>query len=153
MLVKIGSAFIDPMEIAAVMPDREDGLTELELATKICVTLKQGGSFWLDATMDEAEAALIDAGVIEDPYPDVLDLSSDEMAELIRLRRAGCKWIARDIDGKLFAYRCKPVFDGAYWDAGAPNDAEGVREGFDFIEAGEAEPYAIGDLLEACKKS
>lgn len=86
MLVKIGSAFIDPTEIAAVMPDREDGLTELELATQICITLKQGGSFWLDATMDEAEAALIDAGVIEDPYPDVLDLSSDEMAELIRLQ-------------------------------------------------------------------
>ena len=45
MLVKIGRAFIDPMEIAAVMPDRVDGLTELELATQICVTLKQGGSF------------------------------------------------------------------------------------------------------------
>lgn len=149
MLVKIGDCFVDPQEIAAMSES-----VDLDGTHYINFTMRQSGADVLaTATMDEAEAALIDAGVIEDPYPDVLDLSSDEMAELIRLRRAGCKWIARDIDGKLFAYRSKPAYDGAYWDSGAPNDAEGVRGDFDFIEAGGAESYAIEELLQACKKS
>ena len=50
MLVKIGSAFIDPNEIAAIVPDRED----IEQATQICITLRHGSSFWIDAPMDEA---------------------------------------------------------------------------------------------------
>lgn len=66
MLIKIGSALIDPEEIAAVSPYSDETLSALEKATHVCIVFKQGESLWIDATMDEAEAALIDAGVVTD---------------------------------------------------------------------------------------
>lgn len=154
MLVKIGSAFIDPNEIAAIVPDREDGLTGIEQATQICITLRQGGSFWIDAPMDEAEAALIDAGVIENPYPEPpepeVELTDEEMAKLRDLESDGYLYLARDKDGKLFAFRHVPEYDGAYWNDPSINAAAGtlrIHEGFDFIDADAEEPTEIFRLL------
>ncbi|MDO4989315.1 MAG: hypothetical protein Q4E45_02305 [Eubacteriales bacterium] len=149
MLIKIGSAFIDPAEIAAITPDREDGLTELEQATQICITLKHGGSFWIDATMDEAEAALIDAGVIEDPAEDDAppELTPEEKAVCQRLRKDGYCWIARDGDGKLFAYHLKPQKEGTYWNPIDDRKPARIHEDFAFVDMDDQQPTWLPWLL------
>lgn len=117
MLIKIGTAYVDPLEISAIQPDRDVSLPDYERAQQICITLKEGPSFWIDASMDEAEAALIDAGVIEEPdFREPPELSEEEADAVEDLLAAGFEFIARDADGKLFAYRCHPTDpDPGYW--------------------------------------
>jgi len=143
MFVKIGDAWFNPDEITAIsLPsDTKD-------PTKIIVTLRQGVSVWPDATMDEAEAALIDAGYIENPYPenDTPELTDGEVEALADLHNRAFEYLARDADGKLYAFRDKPEKDGAYWNSYA-NKAEPVDEDFDFISFEDEEPWSIGYLL------
>lgn len=143
MFVKIGDAWFNPDEITAIsLPsDTKD-------PAKIIVTLRQGVSVWPDATMDEAEAVLIDAGYIENPYPenDTPDLTDGEVEVLHDLYHRDFEYLARDADGKLYAFRDKPEKEGAYWNSFA-NKAEPVDEGFDFVVYEDEKPWSISYLL------
>lgn len=123
MLIKIGNAWVDPEQIALFMPDHvayhngigfEDG-HELLFVLKDCAETP----FSVEATMDEAEAALIDAGLIENPYPEDDDeapeLSTEERVELEAFDIQGFAWLARDADGKVFAYKEKPALENGYF--------------------------------------
>lgn len=153
MLIKIGNALIDPAEIAAITPDRDETLAPYEASTQICITLRHGGSFWIDAPMDEAEAALIDAGAIKDPYedrePDGPELTDGELAVLHDLESDGYLYMARDKDGKLFAFRRRPEYDGAYWSEPGPGNTGTLRihEDFAFIDSDAEAPAEIYHLL------
>lgn len=153
MLIKIGSAFVDPTEIAAIEPDRDDSLQAYERAQQICIILKQGGSFRADATMDEAEAALIDAGCIENPYPEDEDppaITEDELEELRSLSHDGFGYLARDYDHRLYAYRNCPERDAVGWfDPRLSTDGGTVRVcgEFLFVSEHDAEPTEIAPLL------
>lgn len=143
MFVKIGDAWFNPDEITAIsLP------SDMKDPAKIIVTLRQGVSVWPDATMDEAEAALIDAGYIENPYPenDTPDLTDGEIEVLHDLYHRGFEWLARDKDGKLYAFRDKPEKDGAYWNSFA-NKAEPIDEDFDFVAYDDEKPWSIPYLL------
>ena len=149
MLVKIGSAWIDPEEIAMILPDQPVEDWTPEDSQNICVHLRHGDSMWIRATMDEAEAALIDAGLIENPYPEEdepPELTQEEHAAAADLYDRGFEWLARDKDGKLYAYRDKPKRDGAYWDTPVTR-AERIDEGFDFVSFEDEEPWSIVYLL------
>lgn len=142
MLIKIGDCFVDPAEIAMIC----DGYnSHLEAQPQICIHLRHGSGTWIHSTMDEAEAALIDAGVIQDPAADEApELSDAELDELMGLDELGFKYVARDADGKLYAYFEKPTKDGAYWNS---RDGQPVKlkEDFDFID--DSEPWSIAWLL------
>lgn len=143
MFVKIGDAWFNPDEITAIsLP------SDMKDPAKIIVTLRQGVSVWPDATMDEAEAVLIDAGYIENPYPenDTPDLTDGEVEVLHDLYHRDFEYLARDADGKLYAFRDKPEKEGAYWNSFA-NKAEPVDEGFDFISFEDEKPWSIASLL------
>ena len=83
------------------------------------INLKHGGLFVIHTTLDEAEAALIDAGLIENPYPEDDDtapeLSTEERVELEAFDAQGFAWLARDADGKVFAYKEKPALENGYF--------------------------------------
>lgn len=155
MLIKIGNALVDPFEIAAIAPDRDECLSDYEKAVLIRIELRHGGSIWIDATMDEAEAALIDAGVVTDLLTDLepddspLQLTDEESERLRELESDGYKYLARDKDGKLYAFRQKPVFRGFYWVELEPvsDNALQVGEDFDFIQWDDAEPTEIEQFL------
>ena len=155
MLIKIGSAYVDPAEIAAIEPDRDDSLPDYERAKQIYVALKSGPSFWVDATMDEAEAALIDAGFIDNPYPEDEDppaMTEDELDELRSLSRDGFGFLARDYDHRLYAYRNCPERDAVGWiDPRLSTDGGTVRVcgAFAFVSEHDAEPTEIAPLLSA----
>ena len=102
MLVKIGDCFVDPEQIQAV---RDMFVPALDETPTVEIILANGECFEAQATMDEAEAALIDASVIENPYPEeALEtpaLSDNERIELEALDAQGFEYLARDVDGKL----------------------------------------------------
>ena len=149
MLIKIGSALIDPEEIIAIKPYPDDFV-------KICVILRNTLSILTDASMDETEAALIDAGVVTDltaeqetdepPVPPLLD--EEEVEELRKLASDGYEYLARDRDDKLWAFRRKPEYGGFYWSDPGPGGA-GARLviGFRFIGAEDEEPTEISSLI------
>ena len=148
MLIKIGDAWVDPQEIAAFFPT-----ADLPSTPKIGIILRSGGNVWAEATMDEAEAALIDAGYIENPYPEqeeVPTLSVPEMQELTALYDVGYEWLARD--GRpnakgctLFAFAAKPTRTGDIWQSAS--STRSVNAPFDFITADDAEPWSIPYLM------
>ena len=115
MLIKIGDAWVDPEEIVMVCDSYD---SHLEIHPQICIHLRNGSGTWIHSTLDEAEAALIDAGFIENPYPEeneAPELSTEERVELEALDVQGFAWIARDADGKVFAYKEKPALENGYF--------------------------------------
>lgn len=148
MLIKIGDCFVDPEQIQAVrdmfVPGRDEMPTvEIILPGPTC--------FKAEASIDEAEAALIDAGVIENPYYDepieALPLSAEERTELEALDSQGFEYIARDEDGKLYAYRCEPGREDGYYFSPGSQQPEPVAGAFDCIDADEAWniPFLLGE--------
>ena len=146
MLIKIGDCFVDPAEIAMICDSYDP---HLEVQPLICIHLRHGSGTWIHSTMDEAEAALIDAGVIENPYPDAEDeppeLTENERSELAALDANGYEYIARDADGKLYAYKCEPGRADGYYFARGASEAEKVEGAFDCVDFGEA--WSIAFLL------
>lgn len=139
MLIKIGDCFVDPEQVQAVrdmfVPGRDETPTvEIILPGPTC--------FRAEATIDEAEAALIDAGVIENPYPEAeLEapaLNDNERIELEALDAQGYEYIARDADGKLYAYKCEPGRADGYYFARGAAEAEKVEGAFDCVDFDEA---------------
>lgn len=148
MLVKIGDCFVDPEQIQAV---RDMFVPALDKTPTVEIILANGECFEAQAAMDEAEAALIDAGVIENPYPEdeleAPDLSEAEREELDALDAQGFKYIARDEDGTLYAYRCEPGREGGYYYAPGASQPVAVAGDFLFCDADEAWsiPFLIGE--------
>lgn len=141
MLVKIGDGFFESAEIAAVMPAAAGSKTEL--------TLRSGRSCQVPVEYEDALADLAGAGLLNDPYTLVLPkLEPGEREELKHLALLGFGWIARDGDGKLFAYRDFPTREGVYWTSGlAGSDTVRLDGDFDFVAADATKPWAIEDLL------
>lgn len=139
MLIKIGDCFVDPEQIHAV---RDMFVPALDQTPTIEIILANGECFDVETAMDEAEAALIDAGVIENPYPeDELEtpaLSDNERIELEALDAQGYEYIARDADGKLYAYKCEPGRADGYYFARGAAEAEKVEGAFDCVDFDEA---------------
>ena len=145
MLIKIGDCFVDPEKVQAV---RDMSVSGDETPT-LEIILASGECFDVEAAMDEAEAALIDAGVIENPYPEdepeALALSDNERIEIEALDAQGYEYIARDIDGKLYAYKCEPGREDGYYFSPGCQQPEPVTGDFLFVDADEA--WSISFLL------
>jgi len=147
MLVKIGDCWVDPQEIALIRGDEPVPDYQPNAGSQMLIQLRRGAGIWITATMDEAEAALIDAGVIENPYPEAPTLTDGEAEALQELFDNDYEWLARDSDGKLFAYAQKPT-RSVYWDVEADTHRpRRVEAPFDFITADDAEPWSIPYLL------
>jgi hypothetical protein len=87
--------------------------------------------------------------VIENPYPDAEDeppeLTENERSELAALDANGYEYIARDADGKLYAYKCEPGRADGYYFARGASEAEKVEGAFDCVDFGET--WSIPFLL------
>ena len=146
MLVKIGDCFVDPEQIQAV---RDMFVPALDETPTVEIILANGECFEAQATMDEAEAALIDASVIENPYPEeALEtpaLSDNERIELEALDAQGFEYLARDVDGKLYAYKCEPGREDGYYFSPGCQQPEPVAGDFLCVDADEA--WSISFLL------
>ena len=146
MLIKIGDCFVNPDEIAAV---RDMFLPANDEQPTVESILRGGACCDAEASIDEAEAALIDAGCIDSPYPeDGLEapaLSDNERIELKALDAQGYEYIARDADGKLYAYKGEPGREAGYYYAPGASTPEKVNGDFLCVDADEA--WSISFLL------
>ena len=135
MLVKIGDCFVDPEQVQAV----RDMFVPGDETPTVEIILRGGACFDAEASIDEAEAALIDAGCIDSPYPeDGLEapaLSDNERIELEALDAQGYEYIARDADGKLYAYKGEPGREGGYYYAPGASTPEKVNGDFLCVDA------------------
>lgn len=133
MLIKIGNAWVDPEQIQAV----RDMRTSDDVEPTLEIILSGDCCFDVRATMDEAEAALIDAGVIENPYPedeDRIKLSEAEREELSALYEQGYEYIARDSDGKANAFKSEPIMGDGYYYPRNSEHAEPVAGAFECLD-------------------
>lgn len=121
--------------------------SHLEVQPQICIHLRHGSVTWIHSTMDEAEAALIDAGVIEPLEDDAVELSEEEKKELRAFYDQGFEYIARDCDNKLFAYKEEPCRDGGYWFSPGGTQPVAVEGAFLFVDADAREARSIAWLL------
>lgn len=121
--------------------------SHLEIHPQICIHLRNGSGTWIHSTLDEAEAALIDAGYIENPYPedDAPELSAEERVELEAFDAQGFAWLARDADGKVFAYKERPALEGGYYFT--PGATQPVQAAGDFLFLQPCDLTAIPFLL------
>ena len=108
-MIKIGDGWFEETEIVAVRPQAS--------GTGVRITIRDCGDICSTATMEEAEAALREAGIIpEEDEPFAPLLPEGARAELANLYEAGYEWVARDRDGRCYAFYEKPVKRGAYWE-------------------------------------
>ena len=122
--------------------------SHLEVQPQICIHLRHGSGTWIHSTMDEAEAALIDAGYIEPlEGDDAVELSEEEEQELRAFYDQGFAYIARDCDNKLFAYKEEPCRDGGYWFSPGGTQPVAVEGAFLFVDADAREARSIAWLL------
>ena len=102
----------------------------------------------VSGSVADLQAALIDAGLIADPDSELLpELTPEEEEELRHLYALGFTWMARDIDGKLYAYKDRPKPDGAYWAAADTSDYTRITGHFNFVDPQGPEPWLIQALL------
>lgn len=140
MLIKIGSVWIDPEEIAAA---------EFDATLFVTFHLKTGAVVTASAGEEEVTAALMDAGLLPDDRPPeaFIELTVEESDELRHLYAIGCSWIARDKDGKAYAYKARPKLIGAYWESDDGHPAAQLEADYDFLEPGGDAPLEILALL------
>ena len=140
MLIKLGMVFLDPDEIAAI-----------EFDSKMFVTfhLHSGTVITTSASEGEVAKALTDAGLLSDDRSaeSYVDLTDDEADELRHLYAMGYSWITRDMDGKAWAYKSKPVRDGYYWETDENSPAAELGAEYCFLEPGGDTPLEILALL------
>lgn len=144
MLKKIGNVYMDPEAVVAVEMDREAMWPAFHLQT--------GAVIVADAEEDEVVAFLLETGLLQDTRPpeSFIELTEGECDELRHLYAMGCSWIARDKDGKAYAYRDRPELRGAYWEADE-HPAAKLEAGFGFLEPGGEAPLEILALLAGCE--
>ena len=145
MMVKIGNAWVEPGSIVAVAPTVSEGYRP----TPTCsVFLRSGQRMIIGGQMELVEEDLIEAGLIGDPESERPPaLNAEEEAELKHLYALGYLYLARDQDGRLFAFQEVPKREGAYWSDHSTVAAHRMSAAFGFIDEGDAEPWAIEDLL------
>lgn len=126
----------------------------------LCFDARRGPSVVVPATdqltpekiYEELVGILQDAGLVaEDPEP--ADLTEEETAMLRDAHTDHYNWLARDKDGKLYAYMNHPRLEGAYWEDGdginaakrMDRDSDG-NPIFEWLD-GEVTPVNIMELL------
>ena len=145
MLIKIGNSLINPEEIVAVVPDRE---------SFIRMELRRGGSILLEASISEVENAVIAVGMMTEMVGDQrqpeLAISNDAADRLRSLYGSGYRFLARDKNNALYAFRRKPEYDGAFWTDPCSADDDTLRiidDWFAFVSIFDEEPANISSLI------
>lgn len=116
-MIRVGNAILNEDHIAAIRPVDEDGIiVPEEAATLLIVDLTGGQEIFVHATMPEARKVLEQAGVLDEERAVLqLALKEKEIKVLRTIHRENFHFVARDEDGKLFAYTAKPTKGKRTW--------------------------------------
>ena len=153
MFTRIGKIIINTDEIAAICPYCPAFPFSNAVVDDIVeIKFRSGGSVEVNASISDMAEALSYAGLMcDNPQADscVPDLTDAEIETLTDLYNGGYLFLARDKDGKLYAYQHRPEWDGAYWSipgAGSVGNTR-ITSGFEFIDSDADAPTEIEQLL------
>lgn len=155
-MIRVGNAILNEDLVAAIRPVDEDGIIVPEEASVLVVVDLAGGQeIVVHATMPEVRQVLEQAGVL-DVERSVLQLAlkEKEIKVLRTIHRENFHFVARDKDGKLFAYTAKPTKGKRTW----MNDDETstvlrIRAEIDCLSFEDEEPLDLDVLFaeaESC---
>ena len=88
-----------------------------EASDGVVVDLEDGAVLrFLGWTMEEAEAQMVAAGLLEEREIPLIELMSEEArGETVTAWREGYRWLAMDDDGRTYAYALEPARAGNEW--------------------------------------
>lgn len=135
-MIRLGDAVINEDQIEYIVPIDDEGQfcgSGDGVGTK--VRLLSGRSLQLEIPFKEAIKDLFANGIIYQDHNDLADDLTDadegftaaEVAELRRAYKSGYHYVARDKDGKVYAFVDEPVRHGAYWDCRSLDNPGNMR--------------------------
>lgn len=106
---KVGDVYMDLSEVVCFA----EHSIEMEV---LHVVFRGGKDAFINCTLEDFRAAMIRAGFLEDPDGEKRPpLTDAEKTALSALLSSGYRWIARDADSSLYAYRHRPRLDDGLW--------------------------------------
>lgn len=140
-MIKLGNDYFDPSAIEAIVRSKGDDSFVFLLASKLSVAIH--------ISKDELEAALISAGLLEKPEAEPLAtiLTQEQYDELLRLNHLGYEFVAKDKDGRSYAFWDLPEKHGAYWESNEAHQAARLTEDYDMLDWEDDKPTSIAWLL------
>lgn len=149
-MIRVGNAILNEEYVAAICPIDDDGCIVPEnLAMRLAVHLSSGCEVVIRATMAEMTEALEDACVLgsESPAPQVV-FTEGEMEALRSVHRRNFRFVAKDEDGKVFAYTERPIKGVRGW----RNDDDvskvcRIRAQLDCLSFDDDEPLSLETLF------
>lgn len=141
-MIKIGHAWVDMGSVSAICENRSESGYSMFLNSGRIIGLP-------DVTEEEVIQVLEVCGLIEGDAPavDMAVFTVDELVELEETFRHGLRWIAKDSDGKTFAYRLKPEKDSHTW-ADDEVTVYRLKAGdYDALSFEDSEPVDLMDVL------
>jgi hypothetical protein len=140
MLIRIGKALVDPGEIIMAR--------ELECEPpEVEIIFRHGGGCFLECSLDALGQTLREIGCIVNERPRA-PLTEEEAALLTELADAGYRYMARDLDGRLYAYGCLPRWGDGLWNARIGSlPPRFIPQGFDFVRATDTAPWGFNGAV------
>lgn len=138
MLIRIGKALVDPGEIIMARElDREPPEVE--------IVFRHGGGCFLECSIGELAQTLQECGCTVEKWP-ADPLTREETDALSDLADAGYRYLARDQDGRLYAYGIRPTWGEGEWSTYGSLPPRRVPQGFDFVRADDLAPWGFGGI-------
>lgn len=145
-MIQIGNSYFDRDSVIAVLP-QPDGET-------VSVCVKWGRIFRVKIEPGERLDGILDRyGMLEPPAdlpPDPAGLLTDaEVVELSCAQVEGYAYVAKDQDGRVYAFKVMPEKRGAYWETpvGYSIDPHRLLGDYACLSFEDKEPVEIAQLL------
>ena len=123
------------------------------------VTIKKQDGTEITLTGPGAEVCVVLGALVgrkqSEPEPESdssVMLTGPEWDKLVYLYGTGYRWLARDDDGCLFAYREMPFQSGNHWLISDGRYTSVTMELFTFVRIEDEEPTEIAPIIRAMKK-
>lgn len=117
-MIKIGDVYLDEASIQAIMPGASaQPCGNPDKIRNYSVYLTTGKVIIIATSATELQQLLISAGLLQQPETYAADgqFTAEELEELATVFRLGYRFAARDHDGKVFAYKGRPVKGKCTW--------------------------------------
>lgn len=137
-MIKFGDIYLNEDYVEAVAP-RPGGGDAYD------AVLASGRVVGFIATREDVQAAF---GMMSNAFNEVvIELSPAEIDELRRVKSAGACYIAKDKNGRVYAFHGKPQKCGGYWEDVPGDDTFVLRGHYTAVSYDDEEPCRIDDLL------
>ena len=146
-MIKIGDVYLDEASIQAIMPGASaPSCGDPAKRRNYTVYLATGKVIIVTTSDDELQRLLTRAGLLQQPDFCAADgqFTADELEELASVFRIGYLFAARDHDGKVFAYKGKPVKGKYTWQH---DEAKRLYRDYDALAFEDAEPVDLTALF------